>query len=158
MPVASFFSILRIKTKKMKTAIHADVSTEINAPAQKVWDALTKPEQVKQWFFGTEMKTDWVPGNPITFSGEWQGKTYEDKGTVMVVEPVKMIRYTYWSSMSGIEDKPENYVQITYRLHEENGKTRLTIKQENIPDEDMKGHSEENWNMVLEDLKEFCEK
>jgi len=37
--------------------------------------------------------------------------------------------------MSGIEDKPENYVTITYTLTEKGHKTKLLITQENIPDE-----------------------
>ena len=43
----------------------------INAPASKVWDALTKPELIKQYLFGTEVKTDWQVGGPITYKGEW---------------------------------------------------------------------------------------
>ena len=59
--------------------------------------------------------------------------------------------------MSGIEDKPENYVDVSYILVENDGQTNLTIKQENIPDEKMKAHSEENWNKVLEGLKQLLE-
>ena len=142
----------------MKNNIAAKVSTTINAPLSKVWDALTKPELIKQYFFGTNTDTDWKVGSPITFTGEWEGKSYQDKGTILQVEPNKLIKYNYWSSMSGIEDKPENYVDITYTLSEENGKTSLSITQENIPDEKMKEHSAENWRTVLDNLKEMVEK
>jgi|SRR6185436_3719306 len=142
----------------MKNNITGRASITVNAPVSKVWEALTKPEIIKQYFFGTNTKTDWKPGSPITFEGEWEGKSYKDKGTIMNVEPNKLIRYSYWSSMSGIEDKPENYVIITYRLEEEKGKTNLSITQENIPDEKTKVHSEQNWNMVLTDLKKLLEK
>jgi hypothetical protein len=61
--------------------------------------------------------------------------------------------------MSGIEDKPENYVIVTYELQEkEEGVTRLTVTQENIPTEQMKEHSEDNWNKVLSGLKTLLEK
>lgn len=33
-------------------------SVVINAPCQRVWDALTKPELVKEYFFGTNLVTD----------------------------------------------------------------------------------------------------
>lgn len=142
----------------MKTDIINRESIEINAPASKVWDALTKPEQIKQYFFDTDTHTDWKPGSAIRWTGEWEGKSYEDKGTVKEVEQGRMIRYDYWSSMSGMEDIPENYVNITYQLSEKNGKTKLTIIQENIPDEEMREHSAENWRMVMGKLKEFVEK
>lgn len=142
----------------MKNNITGKVSVSINADASEVWNALTSPEIIKQYFFGTNAVSDWKEGSPVSFKGEWQGKAYEDKGTVLNVEPRKLLRYSYWSSMSGIEDKPENYVPVTYALSEGNNKTTLTVTQENIPTEKMKAHSEKNWKMVLTNLKKLLEK
>ena len=142
----------------MKNNITGSASISINASVEKVWEALTKPELIKKYFFGTDTHTDWKPGSKITFTGEWEGKSYEDKGTIIAVEQNKMIKYNYWSEMSGIEDKPENYVVITYELAKEGDKTKLTITQENIPDEKMKEHSIENWKKVMSNLKELVEK
>jgi uncharacterized protein YndB with AHSA1/START domain len=142
----------------MKNHITGKASIDINVPASVVWEGLTKPELIKQYFFGTEAITDWKVGSPLIFKGEYKGKSYQDKGTILVNEPNKLLRYSYWSSMSGIEDKPENYVHVTYKLNEENHVTTLTIIQENIPTEEMKEHSEENWNKVLDNLKGLLEK
>jgi uncharacterized protein YndB with AHSA1/START domain len=141
----------------MKSDIKAEISINIQAPVAKVWDALTKPEIIKQYFFGTDTITDWKVGGPIKFKGEWEGKTYEDKGTILGMEENKLIKYDYWSSMSGIEDKPENYVIITYALSGEDNNVDLTLTQENIPDEKTKAHSVENWNKVMEGLKKVVE-
>ncbi len=141
----------------MKSNICLEVSTTIHAPLSKVWEALTKPEIIKQYFFNTNTVTDWQPGHPIIFKGEWQGKHYEDKGTIIDVEKDKLIRYNYWSSMSGIEDKPENYVTITYEVEGKDNDVTLNITQENIPDEKTKAHSEENWKKVLDGLKKLLE-
>jgi uncharacterized protein YndB with AHSA1/START domain len=54
-------------------------SITINAPRQTVWDAITKPELIKKYFFGTNTVTTWKVGTPIFFRGEWEGKPYEDK-------------------------------------------------------------------------------
>ncbi len=144
----------------MKDKITARVSANIKAPVSKVWEALTKPQLIKQYFFGTEASSDWKVGSPITFKGTWEGKSYEDKGTILNIEPNKLIKYSYWSSMSGIEDKPENYVNISYELSEDinNNRTKLTIIQDNIPDEKMKKHTEENWKQVLDNLTKLLEK
>lgn len=142
----------------MKNDVVGRVSTQITAPVSKVWEALIKPEIIKKYFFGTNTTTDWKVGSPITFKGEWDGKSYEDKGTILKVEPNKLLSYNYWSSMSGIEDLPENYVVITYELVDEGGKTNLSITQENIPSEEMRDHSEENWKKVLDSLKALLEK
>ena len=130
---------------------------EINAPASKVWQALTDPSIVKQYFFGTNVKSDWKKGGTITWEGEWEGKTYKDTGTIYEIEPGKMIKYDYWSSMSGTENVPENYVDITYFLDEKDGKTTLTILQEKIKSEEAKQHSEQNWQGVFGKMKEMIE-
>jgi uncharacterized protein YndB with AHSA1/START domain len=141
----------------MKNNITGHVSIHIDAPASTVWEALTTPELIKKYFFDTNAVSDWKVGSPITFTGQWQGKEYIDKGTILDVQPNELFKYTYWGSMSGIEDTPENYAHITYELNEANGGTDLAIIQENIPDEKMKAHSEENWNKVLEGLKKLVE-
>jgi uncharacterized protein YndB with AHSA1/START domain len=140
----------------MKNII-AKESATINAPAQKVWDALTQPELIKQYFFGTYASSDWKEGSAITFRGEWEGKSYEEKGTVLKSEQPKYLRYNFWSTMSGIVDKPEDHMMVTYELSEDNGATNLTITQQNIPDEESREHCEQNWRKVLDGLKEVVE-
>ena len=142
----------------MKNNLSGKAIITIDAVASKVWEALTTPELIKQYFFGTETSSDWKVGSSISFKGEYKGKSYHDKGTILEVIPNKIFRYNYWSSMSGIEDKPENYVPITYALVESQEKTTLTVTQQNIPDEKMKVHSEENWKKVLANLKQLLEK
>ena len=130
---------------------------DINAPATEVWDALTNPVIIKQYFFGTDLKTDWKKGSPVIWSGEWEGKTYEDKGKVLEVDPGKYVRYSYWSSMSGTDDKPENYQNVSYTLTENNGITTLEVGQDNIKDDAAKQHSEQNWQAIFGKMKELVE-
>jgi len=132
-------------------------SIEINAPAAKVWEALTNPAIVKQYFFGTNVITDWKKGSPIIWEGEWEGKTYRDKGEILDIDPGRYVRYSYWSTMSGTEDIPENYADITYTLTEKDGVTTLNITQGNIRSEESKSHSEQNWQSVFGKMKEMVE-
>jgi uncharacterized protein YndB with AHSA1/START domain len=142
----------------MKHGITARETITIHATASQVWDALTTPEIIKRYFFGTNVISDWKEGSPIIFKGEWDGKAYEDKGTILDVEAPKLFRYNYWSSMSGMEDEPENYLTITYELFENEGATTLNVTQENIRDEKTKEHSEENWRKILNDMKALLER
>ena len=141
----------------MKKSLTARATVIIDAPANKVWEALTKPEIIKKYFFGTQTDTDWKIGIPIHFSGEFNGQSYQDKGTVTAFEPYSLISYRYWSSLSGLPDTESNYLTITYFLTEINSKTRLDISQENVKDELLKEHSEENWRKVLDTLKRVVE-
>jgi uncharacterized protein YndB with AHSA1/START domain len=142
----------------MKSEISLKVQTTIDAPIHKVWEALISPKIIKKYFFGTEAVSDFKEGSALVFRGKWQGTEYEDKATILKVMKNRIFRFSYWSSMSGIEDKPENYVIVTYKITEIQDKVRVEVTQENIPDEAMKQHAEENWRMVLKDLKRLLEK
>src|SRR5512136_1706150 len=109
----------------MSKGFVAQATVTISAPTSRVWDALTKPELVKQYLFGTQMTTDWRVGSPITYQGTWQGKTYKDKGKVLQVEPGKLLVSTFWSSLSGAPDVPENYQTVRYELSAQGDGTRL---------------------------------
>lgn len=141
----------------MNATITGKVSITINAPISKVWDAVINPVQIKKYLFGTDTISDWKVGRPIVFKGEWEGKPYEDKGTILEIEKERILKYDYWSSMSGKEEKPENYQVITYQLEEINGQTRFSLLQENCPTEEAREHSESNWNYVLATMKEMLE-
>ena len=133
-------------------------SVIINAHAADIWKMITDPELIKQWFFGTNVKTDWKEGSPIIYSGSWKGKEYEDKGRILKIEKEKLIEHTHWSSLSGTEDIPENYFDVKYELEEREKDTVLCISQTGQMSEDSYKHSAENWDMVLQQLKTLVEK
>jgi uncharacterized protein YndB with AHSA1/START domain len=132
-------------------------SIDLKADVSKVWDALTNPEKIKQYLFGTEAVSDWKEGSQLFFIGTWEGKEYRDKGKILKLIPGELFQYSYWSSFSGTEDVPENYATVTYKLSSENGMTRLTIIQDNIASEESKQHSDHNWGEVLEGLRKIVE-
>jgi uncharacterized protein YndB with AHSA1/START domain len=142
----------------MSANLIAKASTNISAPASRVWDALTNPDIIKQYFFGTQAVSDWKEGSSLEFKGEWDGKKYVDKGVILKSEPEKLFQYTYLSSFSNLPDLPENYANITYELLEDDGETTLTVKQENVANEEVRKHSEQNWENVLKALKDLLEK
>ncbi len=135
----------------------AQSSITINTTPDKVWNALTDPAMVKQYLFGTDMETTWEVGSPIIYKGEWEGKAYEDHGTVLEVVPNERIVTSYWSAAFGLET-PENHKKVTYEITPNGDMTTLTITQDNNKDEKSKEGSEGNWNMVLGKLKELLEK
>lgn len=138
-------------------AYSASATTVIHAPRERVWDALTKPEQVKEYFFGTSLDTTWEPDSPIFFRGEWEGKAYEDKGTVLSFDPTTSLSYTYWSSMSGTPDQLDQYQTLRYDLVDAKDGTEVTIIQENVQSQEKADHSSDNWKAVLAALKKYVE-
>jgi uncharacterized protein YndB with AHSA1/START domain len=141
----------------MDNNLEASAHIEINASPERVWEGLTKPDIVREYFFGTELDTTWEPGTPLYFRGEWEGKKYEDRGKVLKNKKPELLQYSYWSSMSGTPNLPENYVTVTYQLEKKEYGTHLIITQSPVKDEKTRDHSEQNWLQVMEGLKKILE-
>ncbi|MEO8019320.1 MAG: SRPBCC family protein [Pseudomonadota bacterium] len=139
----------------MKTS---DSVVHILASARKVWLALTVPELVKQWQYGSDLLTTWKPGTPIIFRSEWNGQTFEQKGTVIEFTPESRVKYSLFFPQPDLQDIPENYFFMTYELTESGEGTSLLFRQEDPrpspPDEPSGG---EEGPDVLANLKELVE-
>lgn len=130
----------------------------IHAPASKVWQALIDPAMIKQYFFGVDATGEWKEGSTVTYKGEWKGKPYEGRSKIIKIEPGKILKHSYWSEASGLQDVPENYQIVTYRLTAANGNTVLDLTEENLATEKMKELSDQTWGMVFDNLKKLLEK
>ena len=111
----------------MKTS---DSTVKIHAPASKVWLALTMPDLVKQWQYGSDLRTTWEPGTPIIFRNEWNGQVFEQKGTVLEFKPVSRVKYSLFFPRPDLQDIPENHFFMTYELTESAGLTSVLFRQE----------------------------
>ncbi|MCZ8216894.1 MAG: SRPBCC family protein [Cyclobacteriaceae bacterium] len=134
------------------------IDIEIKSPLASVWAALVKPALIKEYFYGTEVISEWKTGSSIRFTGTWEGKPYEDKGTILALEPEKCLSYNYWSNFTGIPDVPENYAIIRFDLLQINSEvTKLQLTQHNSPTPTMEENSAQGWKDVLNNLKKMLE-
>lgn len=129
----------------------------LNAPVQKVWDTLTRPELVKLWQYGSDLITDWKPGSNIKFRTEWDGKVFEQWGKVLEMRPNQLIRYSLFAPRPGLEDKPENYFIMNYILSDENGGVKLEIAQEDNRPNAVQDAPQGEENPILQSLKKIAE-
>jgi uncharacterized protein YndB with AHSA1/START domain len=141
----------------MNKQLKLSASIDINAPIEKVWFALTNKEMIKQYFWGTETNTDWKKGSPISFTGTWEGTTYEDKGFILEIEKEKIFKHSYWSSFWGTDYNPEDLSIITYEVSTNGLQTTLSVTQEGFKDEQSREHSVGNWKGILDNIKNLVE-
>ena len=141
-------------------------SITIKAPASKVWDVLTNPEQTKKYMFGCETVSDWKPGSTLEWKGNYEGKEMVFvKGKIVDIRPGKFLSYTTIDPNNpAMEDIPENYLTVTYDLKEENGQTILTVTQgdyNKVADGEKRykeaSNNGEGWNPILVEIKKVAE-
>ncbi|MGY4629192.1 uncharacterized protein YndB with AHSA1/START domain [Bradyrhizobium sp. USDA 4486] len=103
-------------------------SVRIAADRVRVWDALTDPHAGERWR-NAHFKTDWRVGEPFEIEAVIGTKHYRDKGRVIAVEPLMLLRYAYWSRVSGLPDHPQSWSIITMALRADEAETILTVDQ-----------------------------
>lgn len=137
----------------------------INAPADKVWDVLVNPEQTRKYMFGCDAVSDWKPGSPLLWRGSYEGKEMVFvKGIVVDVQPAKKLKFTVIDPNASYPDIPENHLNVTYELSEQNGETSLTVTQDGFENaaEGEKRYKDvynngEGWNPILIQIKKIAE-
>jgi uncharacterized protein YndB with AHSA1/START domain len=118
---------------------------EINAPAQKVWDALWNEDTYSQWTesfnpngTGSAMTSDWKVGGRTVFSDT------EGNGMISTIksvnEPYDVVFQHLGEIIKGVEDTTSEKVLNwaggleEYHLVENNGITTLTVQVETLKD------------------------
>jgi len=161
----------RKRTKMRKLFVQKSIL--INAPASKVWEAITQKERTEQWareFLrkspyeplegpAFHIESDWQVGKPVLWKSD-DGKVIVE-GKVTALEPNKFLRFTVFDTSM---EKPSVSEEdgITFELVEQNGVTMCQMKQGDFsvtPEgEKFRQQSEEIWNRVLPKIKEMAER
>ncbi|HWH25299.1 MAG TPA: SRPBCC domain-containing protein [Pseudolysinimonas sp.] len=139
------------------TGIVSVSEIDIDASAAQVWGILTDSAKLGEVMFGSEVVTDWEVGGPIIYRGEWEGKPFEDKGTIVEMREPSLLVVTHYSPLGGDQDVPENYHEIRYELSGAGGRTHVALRQDGNADQAAADHSATNWDAMLASLKKAAE-
>jgi uncharacterized protein YndB with AHSA1/START domain len=135
-----------------------NISTiKLNASIDIVWEALTNPQKVKLWQFGSDLITTWELGSNIEFVTEWEGQIFKQWGKVVEIKRNELIKYSLFAPRPDLEDKPENYFIMNYILKSEGGQTTLEIIQEDNRPNAVQEQPQGEENPVLQSLKSIVE-
>jgi len=134
---------------------HAEIT--VAATPERVWRALTDPALIKEWMVGTEVETDWGVGSPITWHGELGGKTYRDRGKILVYEEPRKLSMTHYSPLMGLPDEPDSYHTVTYDIESLDQRTTVTLTQDGNDTPEQAEQFSANWQSMLDALASTVE-
>jgi uncharacterized protein YndB with AHSA1/START domain len=135
----------------------ATARTDIAAPRQRVWAALTQPQDIAAWMHGSQVTTTWEIGTPITWDGEYEGRAYQDKGEVLVYDEPDTLSVTHYSPMTGEPDQPANYHTLVYVLTDTDSGTKLELTQDGCDSDEQAAQFSQNWQTMLDGLREHLD-
>jgi uncharacterized protein YndB with AHSA1/START domain len=135
----------------------ATAQVDVAATPERVWAALTRPEEIAAYMDGSNVTTTWAVGAPITWEGEYDGRSYQDKGKVLIYDEPHVLSVTHYSPMMGQPDQPDNYHTLVYRLTGMGDSTQLELTQDGCDSTEQAAQFSANWQRVLDGLKDHVE-
>jgi uncharacterized protein YndB with AHSA1/START domain/DNA-binding transcriptional ArsR family regulator len=125
----------------------------IKTTPERLWDAITDPEQRRKYSFGVETSSDWTPGSEYTASVP--GVVDIAAGRNVEVDPPRLLVQTFdalWSD----EVKAQGTTRVTWEIAPVGTSCRLTVTHDQLP-ADANAELYGGWPMILSGLKTLLE-
>jgi uncharacterized protein YndB with AHSA1/START domain/DNA-binding transcriptional ArsR family regulator len=125
----------------------------IKTTPERLWEAITDPEQRKQYSFGVETHSDWTPGSD--YKASIPGVVEIAAGENIEVDPPRLLVQTFnalWSD----EVKEQGTTRVTWEIEPVGSSCRLTVTHDQLPanaNPELYG----GWPMILSGLKTLLE-
>jgi uncharacterized protein YndB with AHSA1/START domain len=131
----------------------------IRAPAERIFEALTNPEQRLKWwgaegqYRGTHMESDLRPGGKWLTRGIGRGdKTFIVSGEYREIERPRLLVFTWLPDW----DVDAQVSLVRFDLAEANGITTVRLTHSGLTTESSRAHHQ-GWPQVLGWLQAYCE-
>lgn len=126
-------------------------------PLRRCGPLFTEPEQIAVYMHGSRVTTTWQVGSPITWDGEYAGRSYQDKGEVLTYDEPHVLSVTHYSPMMGHPDEPRSYHTLVYFLTPSGDGTHLMLSQDGCESVEQAAQFSQNWQNMLDGLKAHVE-
>jgi uncharacterized protein YndB with AHSA1/START domain len=126
----------------------------IQAPCEKVWDALTDPEMNKEYWGRHCNISDWKTGS------RWQHADYDDRSQVKltgtVIESDRPHRLALSWALPENLGNADKTSKVTFTIEEVFGSAKLTVVHSDLHSDILRGISA-GWPAILSSLKTLLE-
>ena len=150
-----YFAVL-ISNKKIRYMDTPFLIEQVyDTPIEKVWQALTEKDKMKEWYFPQLKKFEPVAGFKFEFTDD--GSDYKKEWEVTQVEEGRKLAHSW------IYKNYPGSSEVTFELFEEGNKTRLKLTHTGLASFPTDPHFarrrfEDGWNNILgNNLKNFLE-
>jgi len=133
----------------------------VAAPAERLWEVLTRPEHIGRWFEGMDVELDLRPGGMMVLTSQEFGKF---QAIVDQVEPPRLFAYR-WARHSDTPVSEGTATRVEFTLTPQGDGTRVRVAESGFASTDavkvdQARHAEANsqgWRQVLGSLQRYVE-
>ena len=125
----------------------------IKTTPERLWEAITDPEQRQKYSFGVQTRSDWTPGSE--YHAGIPGVVEIAAGSNLEVDPPRLLVQTFdalWSD----EVKAQGTTRVTWEIEPVGTSCRLTVTHDQLP-ADANAELYGGWPMILSGLKTLLE-
>ena len=125
----------------------------IKTTPERLWQAITDPEQRRKYSFGVETHSDWTPGSD--YRARVTGGIDIAAGKNIEVEPPRLLVQSFdalWSD----EVKAQGTTRVTWEIEPVGSSCRLTVVHDQLPP-DANAELYGGWPMIVSGLKTLLE-
>jgi uncharacterized protein YndB with AHSA1/START domain len=125
----------------------------IKASPERIWEAITDPEQRATYSFGVQTLSDWTPGS--SYRAVAPGGSAVSEGENLLVEPPRLLVQSFTALWSD-EVRAQGTTRVTWEIEQVGDSCRLTVVHDRLP-EAANAELYGGWPMVLSGLKTLVE-
>jgi uncharacterized protein YndB with AHSA1/START domain len=133
----------------------------VAAPAQRLWEVLTRPEHIGSWFEGMDVELDLRPGGTMVLTSQEFGKF---QAIVDEVEPPRLFAYR-WARHPDTPVSDGTATRVEFTLTPQGDGTRVRVAESGFASTDavkvdQARHADSNshgWLTVLGSLQRYVE-
>lgn len=130
--------------------------TFIRTTAEKLFEAITRPEISRRYWGYENVSEDWQPGSDWQHVKVGETRTVELVGKVIESAPPTRLVIS-WANESQ-KDDPDQYSRVTYDIEAQGDMVKLTVSHDELqPGSGMLKGITEGWPIVLSSMKSFLE-
>jgi uncharacterized protein YndB with AHSA1/START domain len=128
--------------------------TYVETTAEKLWDALTKSEFTRQYWFDTEVRSDWKVGSP--FALVMSGKV-TDSGEILEADRPRRLSYTFRHELDEAMRK-DPATKVVFTIEPYGDLVKLFVTHEGfVPGSKLLDGISKGWPAILSGLKSLLE-
>lgn len=130
-------------------------SSYIATTPERLWEALTRGDLTRQYWYDRRIESDWKIGSPVRFY-DGASNVLTDSGVVLESDRPWRMAYTFQN-----EYDPQAHAlgasRVTFAIEAYEGQVKLTLVHDNLANEQVAEDFREGWTPILSSLKTFLE-